>query len=201
MDEAFYHCVTIRCGELLCCTTLGTLRKQQKSKLVSLFSDDFPLYDDTSDIHLMPLKYGVSGEAFSTVVDFLRCGEWPPILQQSLYQDILTCIERLELSVLPPPSPNFNAVDRKYSCMEVVIPGEGKGVGTTSCIDVCAGLGMRGYRVRKQLQGRILDPHKGTERYDGGTVTLLMERQLPVAPRLEALSSRSTWVNVLTHAM
>ncbi|KAH9577683.1 hypothetical protein LSM04_007098 [Trypanosoma melophagium] len=184
MDEAFYHPITIRCGELS-----------------SLFSDDFPLFDDTSDIDLMPLKYGVSGEAFSAVLDFLRYGEWQPMLQQSFYQDAMKCIERLELCVIPPPSPDFTSVERNYNCMEVIVPGEGKGVSTTLCVDVCAELGMRGYRVWKQLQGTIPQSQKGTERNDTENVTLLMERQLPAVPRLVALSSCSTWVNALTREM
>ncbi|KEG12694.1 hypothetical protein DQ04_01501030 [Trypanosoma grayi] len=196
-----FQCVNIRCGGLHFSTTLETLHQHSPSKLAALFGSDFPLYDVTTDEHLMPLEYGVSGEAFGAVLDFLRCGEWQPMAPQPrLYREVVACLALLELQVPPPGPPHPDATEPRYVYMDVVVPVEA----SRACVDACAGLAARGYRVRKQMVTPLLQEGgkegEGQQQQSRG-VTLLLERRLPSPRLLKGLADHSAWVKALTSVM
>jgi hypothetical protein len=146
--------VHVRVGSERFVTSLATLCQQPGSLLAALFTDPFPLQDEFSGEHVIPLEV-TSGAAFAFILDYLRSGEWLPITDRDTLAEVRAACQALGLRIPTLPSEPATPLDAAGTAIgevEIVAvdcerPPRG---GTYQLHYALADLGRRGYRVVAQ---------------------------------------------------
>ena len=151
--------VHVRVGAERFVTSLGTLCQQPGSLLAALFTEPFPLQDEFTGEHVISLDV-ISAPAFAIVLDYLRSGDWLPVLDRETLEEVRRGCQNLGLRVKsfpaePARQPQAFSPDNFVGEVEAVSIDTERPPhsGTFELHYAVADLGRRGYRVVAEGHG------------------------------------------------